>query len=601
MDRDKPKLSAAQNLGDVGETTVQLIFKKFKWTADIIKSDFGEDIDCNIFIDSTRTNYHLRCQVKSTTKDSEYVKKLKTGDYSVAVNSNLLRAWLSSFFPVFLIVYEEDSDLCYWSIPVKQILENPSKLEKKKPTIRVSKDNLFNVSSKAEILNEVELFYRKILRLEESKISCKVTPVLMPNYRIIPFHHFAEFIYKRGKLKVEIAGDFVELLPSWMTVFKRLDPSNTLPSIRFSSAETDLEEFITLLKDELKTFSYPVKNNEWISFVISPIEIQSDNSSWVNQLTFWECYSLIDNKLVIDFDYTFETPSGFLGQVTRRARSWDYCHCVHPQKDIAIQFFGCNEITPSIQNIDKIHDKNIKGQIILWECKRNELEKVANVISENELSLEFLSEEDDLCLVAITTQMFNPFIGLYSVPMDWDSFDNGSVRNILEKRSLKEIIPGTEHQGKTPSFLEEIWNRFENKNYTKTIVTEMDYIPGIPLMHNEREIKVSRFQMIHPDRIDKIETTLKNIDKSINKRNLQIDFAMVDNSMWQVPIYELSISWFPDIKNSSKDDYLEIEEGVIKVIDEVLPTQNDGATQLKDTFQILHIAGEIGFEDYNEE
>src|SRR5687768_17050719 len=107
MSRKKPIQSDAQSLGDVGETTVQLILQKYKWTAEIIKSDFGEDIDCNVFLDNTRTNYHLRCQVKSTTKDSEYVKQLKNGDYSVSISSGVLKAWLSSYFPVFLIVYEE--------------------------------------------------------------------------------------------------------------------------------------------------------------------------------------------------------------------------------------------------------------------------------------------------------------------------------------------------------------------------------------------------------------------------------------------------------------------------------------------------------------
>ena len=37
----------------------------------MIKSDFGEDIDCDIFIDTIRTNYHFSCQVKSSSKDSQ--------------------------------------------------------------------------------------------------------------------------------------------------------------------------------------------------------------------------------------------------------------------------------------------------------------------------------------------------------------------------------------------------------------------------------------------------------------------------------------------------------------------------------------------------
>lgn len=601
MSRNKPIQSDAQNLGDVGETTVQLILRKFKWTADIIKSDFGEDIDCNVFIDKTRTNYHLRCQVKSTTKDSEYVKQIKDGDYSVSISSGLLKAWLSSYFPVFLIVYEEDSDSCFWTIPTKQILDNPSKLAKDNPTIRVSKDNQFNLNSKKLILDEVIQFYHKILRLDESKISCKVTPILMPNYRVIPFHHFSEFIYKESQLKAEVTGDFIELLPSWMTVLKKLDPSAALPSIRFSSSKTDLDVFLNSLKLKLTTFHYPTKSNEWISFVVSPIEIESNKSSWFNELTFWTSFSKIqDGRIVIDIEYNFEVPTGFLRQVSRRARSWDYCHYVYPEKDIAIQFFSSIEITPSLQNIDKVHSQNIKGQLILWECKKKELEKTAKILTENELSLKLIDDSNESCLIAITTPMFDPFIGLYSVAMDWDSFENGSVRNRLEKNELLNALPGNEYKGKVPEFLEDVLNRYENKNYSKAIVTEMEYIAGFPLMHDNRGIQVSRFQMIPSDKIIEIELKAYNFKTSIKRKDFQIAFGLKDDSMWQEPIYELAISWFPNLKNSSKEDFLEIESEILKIMNEILPTRHDDKVQLKNTFEILHIAGEIGFEENNE-
>ncbi len=596
MSRTKPIQTDEQSLGDTGERIVQLIFTKYKWTADIIKSDFGEDIDCNVFINNIRTNYHLRCQVKSTTKDSNYVKQLKNGDYSVSISSGLLKTWLSSYFPVLLVVYNEGSDLCYWVNPTKQILENPSKLEKDTPSIRISKDNILDKESKELILDEVKQFYNKIQRLDEATISCKVTPVLMPHYRVIPFHHFSEYFYNKSQLNTEIAGDFIELLPSWMTILKQLDPSSVLPSIKFSSSKTDLDDFLTILTKTLKKFNYTTKNNEWISFVVSPVKIQSDKSSWFNELTYWTSYSKIGGKLVNDVEYNFEVPTGFLGQVSRRARSWDYCHFVNPKKDIAIQFFGCNEITPSLQNIDKIHLQNIKGQFILWECKKKELRKVVKIISQHELVLKLIDDSNSLCLIAITNPMFDPFLGLYSVAMDWDSFENGSVINKLKKNELINVIPGNEYQGEMPDFLKEVLNKYENKSYSKTIVTTMEYIVGIPLMHDEREIQVSRFQMIQPNKIPQIKLKIKNTITKIKRKNFQIDFVLKDDSMWQTPIYELVVSWSPNLLKSSKDDFLEIETDILNIMDDILPTNKDDKIQLKNTFDILHIAGEIGFE-----
>jgi len=422
----------------------------------------------------------------------------------------------------------------------------------------------------------------------------------MPNYRVIPFHHFSEYIYKESRLKAEIVGDFIELLPSWMTTLKSLDPSRVLPSIKFSSTKTDLDDFLTTLKQKLKDFQYLIKDNEWISFVVSPVKIESNNSSWFTELTYWTSYSRIGEKFVSDTEYNFEVPTGFLGQVSRRARSWDYCHYVNPEKDIAIQLFSCNEVTASVQNIDKIHSQNIKGQLMLWECKKEELEDLAKILSSFDLALKLINVGRELCLIAITNPMFDPFIGMYSVAMDWDSFENGSVRNKLEKQELINIIPGYEYKGEIPDFLEEVLNRYENKNYTKVVVTEMEYIAGFPLIHDKREIQVSRFQMIQPSKASEIESKVKNIKAHIGRKGFQIDFGLKDDSMWQVPIYELAIFWSPNLFKSSKDDFLEIETEILRIMDDILPTKQDDTLQLKNTFEILHIAGEIGFERNNE-
>jgi hypothetical protein len=596
MSGKKPIQSDAQVLGDVGENTVQLILKKFGWTADLIRSDFGEDIDCNIFIDNLRTYYHLRCQVKSTKKNSKYIKVLKNGEYSVPIRSGLLKAWISSYFPVFLIVYDQDSDLCYWTLPVKQILKTPSKLEKDKPVIRVSKNNIFNYRAKEKILKEVMEFYRKILRLNESIIECNIIPVLMPNYRVIPFYNYSEFLHNEGLLKTDFTDEYLDLLPSWMTVLKRLEPSNKLASIKLSSKKTDLNNFIDNLKQQLKTFNYPPKNNEWISFVVSPIKIISNKSTWISELTYWTSYTKFDDDVIVsDYNYNFEMPHGFLRPISRRAKSWDSYHSVHPQKDIAVQFLGSCELTPSIKSIELIHDKNIKGQLILWECNKTDIDRISDLISHLELTIKIIEDNSKSCLVAITTPIFNPFIGLYHLAADWDSFESGSVRNKLDEHNLLSVLPGNEYTGKIPKELENALNKHANSEEKKALVTEIGYISGFPLIHDERQIQVSRFQMVKAELINDVKARLIKIN-SIDKNDFKIDFNLQDD-LWPVSIYELAVSWMPDINVSSKDDFLSFEAEILKIFNEILPTNNEDSLQLKNTFEILHIAGEIGFEN----
>ena len=62
------------------------------------------------------------------------------------------------------------------------------------------------------------------MRLNESKLECKITPVLMPNYRVIPYHNLYKLI-KNDNISTDISSDNVELLPSWMSVLKRIEPS----------------------------------------------------------------------------------------------------------------------------------------------------------------------------------------------------------------------------------------------------------------------------------------------------------------------------------------------------------------------------------------
>jgi hypothetical protein len=595
MKNSTPIQTDSQNLGDIGETTVQLILKKFKWTADIIKSDFGEDIDSNIFIDNARTNYHLRCQVKSTTNDSEYVKLLKNGNYSVSISSSTLKAWLTSYFPVFLIIYEEQSDLCYWCNPIEQILKNPSKLEKDKPSIQVPKKNIFNLSSKETILEEVKSFYRKIQRLDESAIECKIVPILMPNYRIIPFHHYSSFIFESTELFPEISGDSIELLPSWMSVLKRIDPTSILTSIKLKSNNTEIDVFLKNLKKKINSFEYKLKDNEWLSFIVSPIKIESNKSSWSNEITFWNSYSKLNNTLIDDYDYCFELPNNFLRQVSRRARSWEYLHHINPTKDVAIQLFGSFEITPTIKKIEQIHDNNIKGQLVLWSCKTEEIEQLQEILSKNELTIRIIEDKKPEQLLAITTPMFDPFIGLYSVPMDWDSFEKGNVKNKLIQNKLFDSIPGKEYKGKVPEFLSEVLNKYSDKDYKSVTITESQYIAGFPLKLEEREIFVSRFQMIPNDSVKEIKEKL-NKSQPLNLKNYHIEFGLKDDSMWEIPIYELLISWTPEIIKSSKESYLDNESKILEIFDSLMPTKEIDSIQLKNTYEILRFAGEIGFE-----
>lgn len=270
-------------------------------------------------------------------------------------------------------------------------------------------------------------------------------------------------------------------------------------------------------------------------------------------------------------------------------------HHVNPTKDIAIQLFGSFEITPTIKKIDQIHDNNIKGQLVLWSCKTDEINQLQEILSKNELTIRIIEDNKGEQLLAITTPMFDPFIGLYSVPMDWDSFEKGNVRNILIQNKLFDLIPGKEYKGKVPEFLSEVLNKYSDKEYKNVAITESEYIAGFPLKLEEREIVVSRFQMIPNESVQEIEEKL-NKSQPLNLKNYHIEFGLKDDSMWEPPIYELLISWTPEIIKSSRESYTDNESKILEIFNNLMPTKEIDSLRLKNTFEILRFAGEIGFE-----
>lgn len=582
---------SAQSLGDIGETTVQLIMQKYSWTADKIQSDYGEDLDCCVFIDGAKTNYHFRCQVKSRTNHSNYVKLLKNGDFSVSIKSSLLKVWLTSFYPVFVIVYDDETGSCFWCNPVSQIIESLSCIENKTVSIKILRSNKLDINTKEEFLNAIELFYRKIFRLDKSIISCTVIPIIMPDYKLLPEKSLFDFLSsnKKHELTLEYSSDIIELLPAWISLLKKISPGFVFNSIKLKGYSIDLNEFVSCLKQIISRLNCYINLGEWFSFAISPIKTtsESSNNPWMQELTYWNSYSLIDQKLHREFEYTFTPPEGYLRQISRRARSWEHFHFVSPQKDLAIQLFGCYEMTPTMKNINKVQYKNVLGQFLAWQCEETDLDELYVIVSKYDLSIRILNDSDkNNILLLIINHMFDPFVGLYSLPNDWESFDNGNVRNILNKNNLLQNIPGREFIGKLPDYFEEAITNY-NRDYETVTITELEYIPGLPLLHNKRLIQVSRFQII--DTID-LPLVEENFKRQTFNSKYSVKLVLVSDIIEQ--IYELSISWTPELVDNARESYDREEKNILTIFNSILPTKHNS----KNTYQILHLNGEIIFE-----
>ncbi len=259
-----------QTLGDVGETAAILTFKKWGWTADKVASDYGEDVDCNIFIDNRRTALHFRCQVKSAGEKSNYVRRLKTGNFSTSISTRTLRTWLFSYFPVLLIVYDDDNQELYWADATAQVRSRPQVLAQKTATVNVSRANMLRSGAKA-IQQLVQRFYERMLRLASANMSCEVYSILMPGYRALSLQDWVELspidTFDRIISKTVTAKD---LLPAWTTILKFMQSLSGLFGWRLSINEESLDGFINTLRKALKANRFNLKSGRMDNVCVQP-------------------------------------------------------------------------------------------------------------------------------------------------------------------------------------------------------------------------------------------------------------------------------------------------------------------------------------------
>jgi hypothetical protein len=228
----KPERPKQHITGDVAQTSVALIFKKWGWTADIVQSDYGEDIEVNVFADGQRTNLYFRCQVKGRSRGDE-VSETDEGHLCVPINTSICRQWLEEYFPIFIVVYDAERGRAYWCNPLPQIRADYGRLEQQTISFTLSRET--ELAHSRQLLSaEVETFYAKLLRLDEFSLSCEVYPVLMPGYRSEPastsFIDFEESEGERKGTRLDHCQTNINSLPSWMTVLKTLQPRFILRS-----------------------------------------------------------------------------------------------------------------------------------------------------------------------------------------------------------------------------------------------------------------------------------------------------------------------------------------------------------------------------------
>ncbi|WP_281560705.1 DUF4365 domain-containing protein [Thalassomonas sp. RHCl1] len=597
-------------IGDVGQTSVSLQLQKWGWTSEIITADYGEDLSCEIFVNGKRTAFHFRCQVKSFHSHKGQVRVLKNGNLSVSIAASTCLTWANSYYPVILAVYDEANDATFWDDVTEQVRKKIKGLTSKTTSFHIKKNELSKTRKQLESC--VNRFYSKLLSVVEPEFTCNIFPVVMPQHRTISFNEISELVNLRSLhgISIDFHHQSYEYLPSWITAIKSTS-DNYLYGLKATSSVESVEEYFANLKKVIAKLELPLKKGEWLSFIISPVSFKekSENNRkgdtpWSKQLTDWECFSIIAGSCILDSEFSFTVPNDFKQQIARHSRSWDGFYCVSPSLDIAVQIYSMQATTPAFRESSKRFKQQILGKFVPWTCQKKDVESLHQKLNEiglvyKEIPPEIVSESPNWTNGIITVPIFNPEIGLIPQTDSWEEFDEGEVKFLLKKKNVLDKLNGKLGSDDITTFILSFFNEFNRGISQELSVLESDYILGMPLYHNKREVLFHKL-FFNQDQEVKNYTHIENNLKSKLVRLLGNDCTKSDIHVDTInsglePILGITAVFSPSLETSSHD-FIEKYKIDISALFDLHDKAKGGVFENSETKNILKYHGELYFE-----
>jgi hypothetical protein len=593
--------------GDVGQKAVALLLAEWGWTADVIQSDYGEDLNCHVFIEHHRTPLHFRCQVKSSVDVCNKVRRLKSGDFSVPIASGACRDWLLAYYPVLLVVYDRESKTAYWADATEQIRGKISSLYRKETTLHVSHDRVL-ANEEAEVVSSLTLFYSRLLKVHSEAVERTVFPVLMPGYRVVPSGETYDLFRLGADRADRRAYVHRNVLPAWTTSLRTLD-GQFFSGMSFRVPSADLARFTDSLTAELSGAALPVATGEWLAFVCSPLRFiiqksEEASDSLGRELTGWRSYAKIGSSLVADHEYAFAPPSGLIRQIGRRARSWDSYYFASREFDVAVQLLAAVATTPADRLFKTTLREHMLGQFLPWQCRRSELEGLQQRLWGVELVFAPLESANhgtnDSALIsgAISTPMFAPAIGLIPQARNWAELEQGSVRRRIQEAEAVGPLPGREGPPELKDSLLKLVSPLATEVPEGWLVDGITPEPGLPIDLSMRRVIVERFRA-DPD-FDPKQADLLLRESVTALADLVPDPNSIEAHAYMIESFEsvaaLSISWSPHLNESSAMSVERALPQIVRLFDKVLPRTNPTAGHLATSLDVLRFAGELYFE-----
>lgn len=507
--------------GNIGELSVNLIYQKSNIVCTSLgTSDFGEDLLCDIFSlskdnkASIRTQFSFRTQVKTTEyiKSEGYVRRTAKG-LSISLSTGLLKIWHQSYYPVVLVMWECSSDTGYWCFPTEQI--KASGLENDTLNISVELNNAFDAKGVQRIREQVESYYNNIYKIDKAKYQCNIYPIWMPKYRL--FTSMETFsIVPDNNVKEKYICHLSDMIPAFLSSYNNCNHGGLLFGIEYSNKAQSFDQFLENINNFIRKIGLTLSDNEWVCFVISPVEIISEiDDRRISNLTDWLSLSKIGNNIVSDFDYTYDIGTDYIYSEKMRATSDEQDLFVHSSGDFAVEIFsdGFSFFTrkANFQHITTLHSKSF-CIVDISKCSPVEVDAISDWC--NESNFRFIELDDDKDKIAISHMFFESggFGTLLPGISTWKELD---ALDFDSEDFLNKLPYGT-----PVDFIEKqrIFNRYFRHNEQISDLCLLRYSQALrseALCHNDRLIRFVTY--IEPINIVEYDESFKIAEQSLKE------------------------------------------------------------------------------------
>lgn len=225
----------------------------------------------------------------------------------------------------------------------------------------------------------------------------------MPKYRLFTSMETINIV-PDNNAKVKVIRHLADMLPAFLSSYHNCNHGGLLSGIEYSDKAQPLNQFLEGVNGFISDMKLTMADNEWVSFVISPVEIilETDDRR-ISNLTDWSCFSKIGNVIISDFNYTYDLKEEYIYSQKVRSTSDDQEFFIHSSGDFAVEVFstGFSFFTrkADFQLMATLQNKSF-CIIDISGCDSVKVEAIANWCNENNYRFIELADEKDKILIS---------------------------------------------------------------------------------------------------------------------------------------------------------------------------------------------------------